>query len=541
MSFYWFSSEISPAAYNYDFQIMGTASLSGASNASVSGSGSVTLTGDGSKTVFDKLKIRTIFHQIKEPPEKVFFILSPGTGYTVDSLSRHKQVLISEEAETTARYVLSARDTGVIGHAIYPELMVERRGEVYSVDHFSWQSRNYGSSDSWEEISSARFCTVKSRRDICYKPTLTDLDKEIRLTVTYTSDNNIIDTIVSNVIGPIKKNSVGFEKQQVNVAEGDDAEVKLLLAHERETDLTVRVSATPLTATGNGVDYTGQTFEAEFEAGQKEASIFVPTTRDNTDRNDGEAATETARLDIHDFDFPDDLEKDSSDLCYLTIHNYEIPVVTLDSGNTTVDEGDSAIPFTIRADRGIDPNDPLFVSGKAVSKDGKSLTFSSRYYGVFDTPTIHFVGYVPEDTYFCAYLIEPDRGFTVESQAKAQPPANWNGQPGTCPSGATLLVRDLGQQSREQLPEPDRLTISDPIKDCIYTNGAIWSEVEHRAKTRNPADDRFNRILSALYERATPEPLTSGEAEVYYRNNMGGVNETFFKNVVDTLECVEAL
>ena len=128
-----------------------------------------------------------------------------------------------------------------------------------------------------------------------------------------------------------------------SVNEGETAEIELTLSQARASRLNVRVSATPLTATGNCVDYCGQTWYVTFEAGETSSTFSIRTIADNQKEN-----AETFRLDIHDFDFPSDLRLGESRATYVSISDS----VHLSFGQpqtTELREGGEPIEFTLNA------------------------------------------------------------------------------------------------------------------------------------------------------------------------------------------------
>ncbi len=87
---------------------------------------------------------------------------------------------------------------------------------------------------------------------------------------------------------------VYYSQPDYYVNEGEDAVVTLKLSRLQETDTLIRFSATPLTATGNGVDYHGSTFRVTIPAWRSSATVNVRTTTKG-----GREAEETFRLDLH--------------------------------------------------------------------------------------------------------------------------------------------------------------------------------------------------------------------------------------------------
>ncbi len=89
---------------------------------------------------------------------------------------------------------------------------------------------------------------------------------------------------------------VYFSQPDYYVNEGEDAVVTVKLSRLRDTATTISAfSATPLTATGTGVDYHGTTFRVTIPARRSSATFNVRTTTKG-----GEEPEETFRLDLHD-------------------------------------------------------------------------------------------------------------------------------------------------------------------------------------------------------------------------------------------------
>ncbi len=89
---------------------------------------------------------------------------------------------------------------------------------------------------------------------------------------------------------------VYFSQPGYYVNEGEDAVVTVKLSRLRDTATTISAfSATPLTATGLGVDYHGSTFQVTIPARRSSATFNVRTTTKG-----GEEPEETFRLDLHD-------------------------------------------------------------------------------------------------------------------------------------------------------------------------------------------------------------------------------------------------
>ena len=87
---------------------------------------------------------------------------------------------------------------------------------------------------------------------------------------------------------------VYFTQPDYYVNEGEDAVVTLKLSRLRDTATSIRLSATPLTATGNGVDYHGSTYTATIPAYRASGTFKIRTSDDTLTENE-----ETFRVDIH--------------------------------------------------------------------------------------------------------------------------------------------------------------------------------------------------------------------------------------------------
>ncbi len=93
---------------------------------------------------------------------------------------------------------------------------------------------------------------------------------------------------------------VYFTQADYYVDEGDDAVVTVKLSRLRDTATTIpSISATPLTATGNGVDYHGQTYTVTIPAWRASGTVRIRTSNDALTEEE-----ESFRLDIHTFDLP---------------------------------------------------------------------------------------------------------------------------------------------------------------------------------------------------------------------------------------------
>ncbi len=88
-----------------------------------------------------------------------------------------------------------------------------------------------------------------------------------------------------------------FTQPDYYVNEGEEAVLTVKLSRLQENDTDIRLSATPLSATGNGVDYHGQTFTVTIPARRSSGTFSIRTTD-----KDGREEEETFRVDIHTFD-----------------------------------------------------------------------------------------------------------------------------------------------------------------------------------------------------------------------------------------------
>ena len=93
---------------------------------------------------------------------------------------------------------------------------------------------------------------------------------------------------------------VYFTQADYYVDEGDEAVVTVKLSRLRDTATTISsISATPLTATGNQVDYHGQTFTVTIPAWRASGTVRIRTTDDTLTEDE-----ERFRIDIHGFGLP---------------------------------------------------------------------------------------------------------------------------------------------------------------------------------------------------------------------------------------------
>ena len=534
---YWFSlgaAADEPLRYDRHFTFAG---VNNQNKDQSNGSFTVTLTGNGSKTVFDNFKVRTKYWPPNQLPRSLFLILSPGSGYSLAN-ARHREVVISED---NSKISVELASTAVLGSfmQLYETVPTEETGRSNNTTVI-WQGRVPGS-QAWEELSRVAFCDLRARRP-CYNFVTSDLGKEVRALFTYYDPNGIETTVVSNVLGPITKNKVSFSQSTYHVNESEGSvDITVNLAHRSINSITVQISATTLTATGNDVDYSGLTYSVTIPVGSKSATFSIPITKDNTVTNDSEADSETFRLDIFDGgDFPDWAEKGR--LTYVEIHNYKLPVISLTEPDRVVDERTYA-GLALSSNRDIPYADAVSVLGKAKAKNGTTFDLSGG--GVFGRVGLTSTDRVPfasEDTLYCAWLPQQSRHYTVSDRSATEPATGWS----ICPSGVTILVKNTGTTAQEEAnqranPDPEPPKVMNSINDCVHSGNLSLHQVEDFAQNRSPADNRFNRILSALYERTTPAPLTASEANVFYQNNRGGDNESFYEAVYNTLTCIEAL
>ena len=141
------------------------------------------------------------------------------------------------------------------------------------------------------------------------------------------------------------KTTVSFSQANYPVQEGKSVRVELKLSGARTSAVTIRVSATALTATGNGVDYSGQTFLATIAAGRTTGAFDIRTTADNLIEG---ADGETFRVHIDDSGFPADLTKGTPDSALVTIVDGPRLSFTRPQ-TTTVFEGGRPLEFTLNA------------------------------------------------------------------------------------------------------------------------------------------------------------------------------------------------
>ena len=93
---------------------------------------------------------------------------------------------------------------------------------------------------------------------------------------------------------------VYFTQENYYVDEGDEAVVTVKLSRLRDTATTISaISATPLTATGNGVDFHGQTYSVTIPAWRASGTVNIRTSEDTQTEDE-----ERFRIDIHGFGLP---------------------------------------------------------------------------------------------------------------------------------------------------------------------------------------------------------------------------------------------
>ncbi len=247
---------------------------------------------------------------------------------------------VMEGASTTYTVKLAAKPTGTVTVAIGSnngDVMVDTDND----DTNGNQNRltfNANGSNLW---STAQTVKVTARGDA-------NTASEA-VTLTHTASGGGYGAVRKTLSGTVTddgKKTVAFAQTNYPVIEGKGpVTVTLVMSEARTSTTNVRVSATPLTATGSGVDYTGQAFVATFAAGSTSATFEIPITADN---NLEDADGETFRLDIYDVDFPGDLKKVKPDLAYVTI--YDAPVLSFTRPETTtVFEGGRPLEFTLNA------------------------------------------------------------------------------------------------------------------------------------------------------------------------------------------------
>ena len=246
---------------------------------------------------------------------------------------------VTEDASTTYTVKLAAKPTGTVTVAIG-----SNNGDV-TVDTDAGtdgnQNRltfNASGSKLWNE---AQTVTVNARGDA------NTASEAVTLTHTASGGGyGAVRKTLSDTVVDDGKKTVAFTHSEYSVIEGKGPlTVTLVLSEARSATTNVRVSATPLTATGNGADYTGRTWTATFAAGSTKAAIEIPITADNILED---ADGETFRLDIHHLDFPGDLKKVDPHLAYGKIYDAAVLSFTRPQ-TTTVFEGGRPLEFTLNA------------------------------------------------------------------------------------------------------------------------------------------------------------------------------------------------
>ncbi len=246
---------------------------------------------------------------------------------------------VNEGASTTYTVALAAKPTGPVTVAIgsnNADVTVDTdTGTSFNQNRLTF---NATGSNLW---STAQTVTVNARGDA-------DTASEA-VTLTHTASGGGYGTVRKTLSGTVTddgKKTVAFAQTDYPVIEGKGpVTVTLVLSEARSSTTNVSVSATPLTATGNGVDYTGQAWTATFPAGSTSATIEIPITADNRLEN---AGGETLRLDIHDFGLPGDVKKVTPHLAYVNIYDAAVLSFTRPQ-TTTVFEGGRPLEFTLNA------------------------------------------------------------------------------------------------------------------------------------------------------------------------------------------------
>ena len=246
---------------------------------------------------------------------------------------------VMEGASTTYTVKLAAKPTGRVTVAIG-----SNNGDV-TVDTDTGtggnQNRlifNPSGSKLWNE---AQTVTVNARGDA-------NTASEA-VTLTHTASGGGFGAVRKTLSGTVAddgKKTVAFSQREYSVIEGKGpVTITVHMSEARSSTTNVNVSATPLTATGNGVDYSGQTFTATIPAGSTSASFKIQITADSRVED---ADGETFRIDIHDNNFPPDLKK---------VHPYSGSVIIYDAPalsftrpqTATVFEGGRPLEFTLNA------------------------------------------------------------------------------------------------------------------------------------------------------------------------------------------------
>ena len=132
------------------------------------------------------------------------------------------------------------------------------------------------------------------------------------VTLNFASDHNVVDfegrRLASTNPTGANQNTftlnpnetlVYFTQENYYVDEGNEAVLTLRLSRLRDTATSIRLSATPLTATGNGVDYHGSTFTATIPAYRASGTVKIRTSDDTLTEDE-----ESFRLDINTLNLP---------------------------------------------------------------------------------------------------------------------------------------------------------------------------------------------------------------------------------------------
>ncbi len=156
---------------------------------------------------------------------------------------------------------------------------------------------------------------------------------------------------------------VYFSQENFGVTEGDEAEVTVRLSRLRDEPTTIQVSATPLSATGNGVDYHGQTFTVTVPTWRATKTFKIRTTADTLTEND-----ETFRLDINTHNLPTGVVRTtlpgsaSDSAAYVNIHDSD------NSGRQGTSQNDEMYSSALSADEEASPQaEESCVSGSLVA------------------------------------------------------------------------------------------------------------------------------------------------------------------------------
>ena len=156
---------------------------------------------------------------------------------------------------------------------------------------------------------------------------------------------------------------VYFSQENFGVTEGDEAEVTVRLSRLRDEPTTISISATPLTATGSGVDYHGQTFTVTVPTWRASKTFKIRTTADTLTEND-----ETFRLDINTHNLPTGVVRTTlpgsalDSAAYVKIHDGD------NSGRQGTSQNDEMYSSALSADEEASPQaEESCVSGSLVA------------------------------------------------------------------------------------------------------------------------------------------------------------------------------